>query len=181
VRDEIVIKRYADAFILYVKQGTGLEKAFLDLKNLRNVVIHDNPQFLELLKSPEITYAEKCEFIDSVLKDDFSEELRHFLKLLLKKERIDKFLDIAEYIRVTYSYGEETEALLKTAYPLDLELIKTIQGRLEAKFKRRLKFYIELDGTLLGGVQVVIGNTVIDGSVRRRLDELKEKLMAVRV
>lgn len=181
MRDEIVVKRYADAFIAYVKEGSGLEKAFLDLKNLKDIVIHDNPEFLELLKNPGIEYAEKCEFIDSVLSKDFCEELRHFLKLLLDKGRIDKIPDIAEYIRVRYSYGEKTEAFLKTAFAPDPELIKTIQARLEAKFKKKFSFYIDLDSSLLGGVRVVFGNTVIDGSLRRRLDELKEQLMAVRV
>ena len=44
-----------------------------------------------------------------------------------------------------------------------------------------MRFYIDLDGSLLGGVQVVIGNTIIDGSVRKRLDELKEKLTTIRM
>ena len=64
---------------------------------------------------------------------------------------------------------------------MDLELIREIKNNLEDKFKKKFKLYINLDGSLLGGIQVVIGNTVLDGSVRRRLDDLKEKLKALRV
>ncbi len=103
------------------------------------------------------------------------------LKLLLENERIDHLTDIIEYIRSVYGYEGETEALLKTAYPLDLELIKSIKERLEKKFNKRLKLYIELDGSLLGGVQVVMGNTVIDATVAGSLADLREKLRNVRV
>ncbi len=181
IKDEIIIKRYADAFVGFLKGTVGLQKGLQDLRNLKNTVIRDNPEFLQFLERLEITYTEKCDFIDKVLKDDFSEETRQFLKLLLRKDRIDKLIDIIEYIRITYSHIGRVEALLRTGFPLDLELIKAIEDKLEEKLQKKFKFYIDLDGELLGGVQVVIGNTVIDGSVRCRLDELKEQLMTIRV
>jgi len=174
--DKIVAKRYADAFLGFAKAGCGMERALLDLRNLKNTVISDNPEFLEVLESPEIGLTEKNDFIDRVLNDEFCEETKDFLKLLVEKVRIDKLIDIIEFIRVVYSHGGEEEALLKTSFPLDLKLIKQIEEKLEKKFNKKLKFYIDLDGSLLGGVQVIIGNTVIDGTIRRRLDDLREKL-----
>lgn len=181
MKDEFIVKRYAEAFMDFVKDGIGFEKSFQDLKNLKNVVIHDNPEFLVFLNRQDISYSEKCKFIDVVLKDGFLEETRQFLKLLLDKRRIDKILDITEYIRVKFSHGKEVEALLKTSFPLDIELIKAIKEKLEHKFQKKLKLYIELDGRLLGGVQVIIGNTIIDGTIRGRLDALKSQLKAVRI
>ena len=103
------------------------------------------------------------------------------MKLLLEKKRIDIFQDVAEYLRVKYSHEGQVDVLLKTAFPLDLELIEKIQAALRNKFKQDLRFYIDLDGSLLGGVQVVIGNTIIDGSVQKRLQELREKLNTIRM
>jgi len=180
IKDEIVVKRYADAFISHAKENIGMEKALEDFKSLKGV-IRENPEFLQALFSLELSFSEKCDFIEKVLGADFSQELRNFLKVLLEKSRIEKLLDIAEYIRITYSHGGEEGALLKTSFPLELEDIKEIEVALEKKFNRRFKFYIDLDGDLLGGLQVIIGNTVIDGSVRKRLIELKEKLMAARI
>jgi F-type H+-transporting ATPase subunit delta len=181
IKDEIIVKRYADAFMGFLKENIGQEKGFQDLKALRDTVIRDNPEFMQFLESQEITYTEKCDFIDKIVGNSFSEETREFLKLLLRKERINKLADIMEYIRITYSYMGEEDVLLKTSFPLDIELIKTIEERLERKFKKRFKFFIDLDGELLGGVQVIIRNTIIDGSVRHRLDGLKEKLMTIRI
>ena len=108
-------------------------------------------------------------------------EIRNFLKLLLDKKRFDIFLDVAEYLRTKYSHQGQVDVLLKTAFPLELELIKRIETVLKNKFKQNLRFYIDLDGSLLGGVQVVIGNTIIDGSVQKRLQELREKLNTIRM
>jgi F-type H+-transporting ATPase subunit delta len=82
---------------------------------------------------------------------------------------------------VAYAHLGETEAVLKTSFPLDLDLIKEIKEKLEKKFNRNFRFYIDLDGSMLGGVQVIIGNTIIDGTVVRRLSDLREKLLTVRV
>ena len=181
IKDEIIVKRYADAFMGFLEENVGIEKGLRDFKDLKDAVIRNNPEFMHFLLSQEITYTEKCGFIDEVVKDGFSEELREFLKLLIRKDRINKLADIMEYIRTAYSYIGEEDVLLKTSFPLDIELIKTIEEKLQKKSAKKLKFYIDLDGELLGGVQVIVRNTVIDGSVRRRLDELKEKLMAIRV
>ena len=105
MKDEIVVKRYGDAFAKFAGEGFGIQNAVQDLKALKNVVIHDNPEFLGLLHSMEITVSEKSEFIDKVLSEGFSEETRQFLKLLLLKGRIDKIPDIIEYVRKKYSFG----------------------------------------------------------------------------
>lgn len=179
-KDKIVIKRYAEAFLGFASSTIGLDKVIDDFKNVKNIV-RENPGFMEFLENPGITTAEKNYFIDKVLGDDFSSEFKQFLKLLLEKKRIDKLVDIAEYIRVSYSHGEEIEVLLKTTFPLEVELIRSIEKKLSEKFKKKFKFYIDLDGSLLGGIQVVIGNILIDGSLRKRLDELQQKLRTVRV
>ncbi len=178
--DKVIITRYAEAFIEYARETIGVERAVNEMRSLKINVLRQSPEFLEFLLSPEITHAEKLEFIDTVLADSL-DEVRNFLKYLLEKGRFDKLTDIIEYIRVTYAHEGAVDALLRTAFPLDLEVIKEIEDTLERKLKQKFKFFIELDGRLLGGVQVVIGNMIYDGSVRKRLDDLREKLQQVRV
>ena len=180
MEDKLVVKRYADAFIELADKTIGLEKALEDCRNIK-IIIRHNRDFLKFLEIPETTYSEKLEFIDKVLGEDFSREFKQFLRLMLDRKRVDKIVDIADYIRMTYSHAGETEVLLKTTFPLELEIVQEIKDRVEEKLHKKTKFYIELDGSLLGGIQLVIGNTVIDGSVRRRLDDLREKLMTMGV
>ena len=180
IKDKVVVSRYAEAFLSFARLNCGVDKALKDLVIAKNV-IRDNPGFKQLLDNPEISYTEKCTIVDLVIKDGFSDELRNFLKLLLEKKRFDIFLDVAEYLRAKYGHHGQVDVLLRTAFPLELDLIKRIELALKKKFKQSLRFYIDLDGDLLGGVQVVIGNTIIDGSVKKRLEELKDKLTTVRM
>jgi F-type H+-transporting ATPase subunit delta len=119
--------------------------------------------------------------MEDVLDEHFSVESRQFIKMLLSKKRVELMIEIIDYIRIHYSHGEAIDALIKTSYPLDLELVQKIENKLEKRFNRKLNFYLDLDASLLGGIQVTIGNTVIDGSVRRRLAELRDKLMTIRI
>ena len=180
IKDRAAISRYAEAFLNFAKENCGIDKALKDLMLAKNI-IRDNPGFKKLMHNPQISYAQKCTFIDEVIKDSFSDEIRDFLKLLLDKERIDIFPEVVEYLRAKYSHHGQVDVLLRTAFPLDLDVIKRIQDALKKKFKQSLKFYIDLDGSLLGGVQVVVGNTIIDGSVKKRLEGLREQLTTARI
>ena len=180
IKDEVIAKKYADAFLAYAKEGIGFDRGLEELQDAKRI-IRDNPDFKKFLEGLEITNPEKYEVIDRVFTEGFSEEIRHLLKFLLKKRRIGMFENIAEYARVTYSHGIEIDALLKTTYPLDTELIARIKTSLENKLKKKLHLFVELDSNLLGGIYVKVENIIIDGSVRRRLEELKEKLTVLKV
>ncbi|MDD5281337.1 MAG: ATP synthase F1 subunit delta [Candidatus Omnitrophica bacterium] len=178
IKNKVIVSRYAEAFISLTRENCGLDKALDDLVIVKNI-IRDNPGFSELMHNPEISYTEKCLIIDEAIRDGLSDEIRNFLKLLIEKKRFDIFRDVAEYLRAKYAHHGQMDVLLRTAFPLELDLIKKIEVVLRKRFKQDLRFYIDLDGSLLGGVQVVIGNTIIDGSVVKRLDELKGKLTTV--
>ena len=179
MKEKIIAKRYAEAFLGLTKNRLGFDRSVDELKSLK-ITLFENPDFRMFLENAEIHMKEKGEVIDAVLKD-FSPETRQFLRLLLEKDRIKSLIDICDYVRVTYSHGEAIDALLKTSYPLDLELIHKIKDALENKLKRKVSLHLALDGDLLGGIQVKVGNILIDASVRRRLEELREKLMLVKV
>jgi F-type H+-transporting ATPase subunit delta len=181
IKDEIIVRRYADAYVGFLKETIGLDKGLRDLRHLKQTIINPAPEFLEFLDRPDITHKEKYEFIDNVARDDFSDETKNFLKFLSDKGRINRLADIIEYIRINYSHPGRVEAVLKTRFPLDPDLIKLIQDSLEKKYKKKFKLFINLDAQMLGGIQIIFGNIVIDDSLRGRLDDLKQELMQIRI
>lgn len=180
IKEEILAKRYADAFLEYAKGGIGFARGLEELQDTKRV-IRDNDDLRSFLDSLEFTNTEKYGVIDRVFSGPFSDEIRHFLKLLVEKRRIGLFIDIAEYARITYSHGAEVDAVLKTSYPLETDLIQGIKDALEKKTGKKLHLFVQLEPDLVGGVSARIGNMIIDGSVRKRLDDLKEKLHALKV
>ncbi len=180
MKELIIAKRYAMAFIILAKEKKILPQAVENCKNF-GLILYEHPEFLNFLKSPEITFREKRSCVESVLRDGFIREFINFITLLIEKQRISLIMDIIDFIRVHYAHGEASSALLRTSYPLDLEMISMIKGRLEKKFGKAINLYLELDADLNGGVSITIGNMMIDGSIRQRLKELKEKIHAVRM
>ncbi len=180
IREEIVAKRYADAFLTCAKTCIGFEKGLEELQDAKRV-IRDNEDLKDFLESLEFTNAEKESVVDTVFTPVVSEGLRDFLKLLIERKRIDIFIDIAEYARINYAHGVEVDALLKTSYPLATNVIEEIKVALEKKMNKKLHLYIQLEPDLIGGVYAKIGNIIIDGSVKKRLEDLKEKLHILKV
>ena len=177
---DILAKRYGDAFMAFAKEGCGLEKGVEDLRNVRRIFL-DNPDLDGFLLTPGIDEREKFQVLDNVVGEGFSDEIKYFMKLLIDKGRFDKFSDIADYVRITYSHGIEVDALLKVSYPLDTETIRRIKELIEKHMNKKLHLYIELDSDLLGGIYAKIENIVIDGSVRRRLEDMRAKLLTTKV
>jgi F-type H+-transporting ATPase subunit delta len=174
-KDAVVVKRYAEAFFGVLKKARGFDVALRECQNLKNI-IRANEEFLQFLLSPEIAYTDKGNFIERVLGDDFCIETKNFLKYLLEKERMERAENILDYITLNYAHEGAVSVLLRTTYPVDLDMLSEIEEKLSRKFRQKLRFFIELDGSLLGGIQVVIGNKVIDGSIRRQLEDLKQKM-----
>jgi F-type H+-transporting ATPase subunit delta len=175
-----VVKRYADGFIEFAKETIGLTEALEEMRDLRSV-FRDNPEFEAFLNNPSIGYADKCRAIKDTLSKNFSDETLILLMLLLKKDRMDEFDRIVEYSRVKYEHGDEVSAVLHASYPLDTNIIGRIKNDLEGALDKKLHMYMDLNPGLLGGVRAEIEHIVIDGSLKKRLDDLKRKLMSVRV
>lgn len=178
--NEVLAKRYADAFMQYAQGSIGRQKAIEDCKNIK-LILNENPQLLKFFKAPEVSAVDKSQLIDKLPADYFTQEFKNFVKFLLKKGRIDKLVDIIEYVRINYSFGERKQVLLRTSYPVELDLFPKILEKLKKKFGKEIKLYMDLDGSLLGGAKVMMGNTVIDASIRRRLDDLRENLKEIRM
>ncbi|MCX5679626.1 MAG: ATP synthase F1 subunit delta [Candidatus Omnitrophica bacterium] len=176
----IVERMYAEGFLEYAGQTIGFDKGLGEILAVKDI-FRDNPDLKNFLENPAIMNREKSELIERVFTEGFSQETRDFLKLLLKKDRIDKFSDIAEYARVKYSHGKEIDAVISASYPLDLDILESLKSVLENKLHKKLHLYSDLDSDLLGGVKVTMDNLVLDGSVKKRLEDMRDKLMAVRI
>ncbi|MBF0122534.1 MAG: ATP synthase F1 subunit delta [Candidatus Omnitrophica bacterium] len=176
MRDNITAKRYADAFVEFAGPRIGMERCVAEIKSLK-WLLRENPQLERILKAPDVPASEKFRLIDKVCAVQYSKELCVFLKHLITKWRIARISDIADYIREVYSQGESVAVTLRTTFPLELVLIERVKERLQKKIGRSVNLYLELDPDLLGGIQILVGNTIIDGSVRGKLQELKKQLL----
>lgn len=180
MRDSLVAKRYADAYIEFAGPRIGRKRCTDDMKDL-GALIRETPDLQSFLLAPGIPRNKKAVLLDKVLANILAEETRTFIKFLIVKGRIAALDEIMKYIRIVYSHGDVVNVVLRTSMPLDLDVVGRIKAQVEVFARKQARLYLELDPGLLGGVQIFVGNTVIDGSVRNRLLQLKQQLLQTKV
>jgi F-type H+-transporting ATPase subunit delta len=180
MKEKIIAVRYAEAFVAFAAPRIGVQRVVDEMKSLR-WLLRENPDLDQFLKAPEVPLSDKARVIDRVFVEGYSDETRDFLKYLIDKSRLTSLLLISDHIRVVYAHGNVVDAVLRSTFPLELETVQAIKDKLEVRLSRKVNLYLELDPDLLGGVQIIVGNSVIDGSVRYKLQELKNKLLKTQV
>jgi len=180
MRNKLIAKRYAQAYIDFASDKIGLERCVSDMKTIK-ALLRDIKDLSRFFFAPEISRAEKVRILDKIFVDICSDETRTFIKYLIDKRRLEHLPDIADYVRVNYAHGEAQNVVLRTTFPLDLDVITSIKAKIEQRLNKKATLYLELAPELLGGIQILIGNTIIDGSVRNRLNILKKKLLQAQV
>jgi F-type H+-transporting ATPase subunit delta len=180
MKDEIIIKRYAEAYIAFAEPVIGMPQIVSDMKKLRGYM-RECPDLITVLHAPEIPPSEKGKFLQKVLSGSLQNETILFITYLVSRHREECLVGITDYVRVVYSHGQVVDVVLRSTYPLELEDIERIKKSLSKRMGKNVNVYFQLDPDLLGGMQIVIGNRIIDGSVRNKLNELKRKLLKVQV
>ena len=166
------IKEYAEAlYSLSVEKGKRKEC----LEEMR--VLYDafarNPEALLALASPEVSLAEKTEFIESVFSGG-QEEVIDFLRLLTEKGRIKFFNEIAkEYFDIVARADRVVKAKITSASVLTEEEKDKLKRALERKLNSVIEPSFSVDKSLIGGLKVETDDVVIDASVKKKLLELK--------
>ena len=181
MNDRAVASRYAEGFLAFAKETIGAKKGLEEMVSFGEI-LNKNPELSRFMENSEITYEEKSEFVDAVFSSFLSSETREFIKLIMAKRRSEEALDIVDEANMLYRREMGIEkAVIKSAKPLPQDILRAIKDKLESKLNKKLEFEITVDPCLLGGVQATVGNIVIDGSIKRKLSELREYLMESKV
>lgn len=174
-----VADRYAQAiYELGVEEGI-LEKLQSDLDEVSQI-INSNDYLLPFLVHPLVPEKDKRKILEDVFGDSLLRETLNFLKLLVNKGRED-YLPLI-YKRLGKIRRDEEEIIeVKITVPPRPgedgieEMVKDRLGEITGKAVHVTE--IEVDEDLISGIRLQVGDQVIDGSVRSRLEELREFLL----
>lgn len=169
-----VSKEYATAlFALACEEGK--ESAILSSLEEVYAALTETPDYLEFLASPGIPLSERLGSAEAVFGASVPEYVSSFLCLLCEKGRIRTFpACVEEYRRLLNLRQSVTEATVVSAVPLSEEELSSLTKKLEKISGNTVIPHCSVDPALLGGVIVEMNGTVIDGSLRHRLREVKE-------
>jgi len=175
-----VSSRYARAFIeLVFEQKADARQVGAQLQTLVALVA-SNDHLRDIWENPSIPVEQKRAVLDEIAaRSAFSPLLRNFAAVILDHDRMPFLPEIVE------QYEEEldrrmglAEADVTSARELGAEERTRIETRMSSLTGKSVRASYKTDAGLLGGAVIRIGSTVYDGSVRGRLEKLKEQLMA---
>jgi F-type H+-transporting ATPase subunit delta len=117
--------------------------------------------------------------LSGILKGRVQQEILNFVLLLIDKERIGSLPGILrESVRLANERRKIMELTIYTAFPITQEQIDTICGKFKNMYNAAdVKVTVTVDSSLIGGVKVVIGDKVYDGSVRKKLAGLRKNMV----
>jgi F-type H+-transporting ATPase subunit delta len=138
------------------------------------------PEFLTLYRSPQVHGLEKKDILKQVFSANLSVELMNFLNILIDKTRTDHVERIFEaYCADVDRFKKESTALVKSVILLTELQKEQLSAKLNEMTGKKITIANVLDPELIGGVTIKIGDQILDGSLQRKLSDLKESLRQV--
>jgi F-type H+-transporting ATPase subunit delta len=174
-----VSRRYAKSLMaVAVERGTAPEEILVDLENAA-VFLAEQPRILELFKNPKLPMADRLGSLERFLAASHLQPLnQNFLRLLLRKQRIDILGGIVDEFRaLADAQAGIVRASVTSATALTDAVVEMIRSRLAARFGKQVILSLAVEPELIGGLVVRVGSLSFDGSIRSQLKAMQSQLL----
>lgn len=173
-RDTVVAKRYAKAlYSAAVEKGITLEVE----EQLKTVVevLHLDQEVKRFILAPRISQSDKLKVLRTALQDKLSPTVLNTVELLVERGRTDIFADLLEtYVKIEGDALGIGDATVYSTYLLSQEELDNVAAEFSQLTNRKIRVTNLVDKSLLGGLKVVIGDTLYDGSLSGKLTRLEK-------
>ena len=178
--DGSLARRYARALIAIGTEEDCIDKLGADLAQFNQVLDLGDGALKRSLSNPGVTNGERAEVMAQVLsKLSLHGHVNSFLRLLVDKNRFAAFDGIlSAYTEMADEIAGRVRATVTTASTQDAATQKQISAAIATSTGKKVDVSFETDASLIGGVVAQIGDTVIDASIRSRLQELSTDLVS---
>jgi F-type H+-transporting ATPase subunit delta len=175
-RPSTAARRYAEAaFEIALRDGT-VETWRRELDAAAGIL--GDPTVLRALENPAISL-ETRRTLTAPLEGAVSRQVFNLILLMVRRGRIEALPRVAaDFRRLDDLRNHVTTAIATSATPLKPAEVSALTSRLEQMTGGRVELDLQVDPSLLGGLSVRVGDRLIDGSVRGRLDRLRNQLVS---
>jgi F-type H+-transporting ATPase subunit delta len=166
-----IARPYATAVFRLAKEKNALAEWSEQLGLLAGIT--SNVEIFALIDDPKLGSTELEKIMLSICEGKLNAEATNLVKLMVENDRLTIMSDVAEAFEALKAQDEaRLEALLTAAEKPSDEQVQMLVKQLEARFGKKIEAQVEIDPELIGGIKIVVGDTVIDASVRGQLQEL---------
>lgn len=175
----LIGRRYAAALYDIAKVQNKVADFAKDC-NLIASTLKASKELLSAVKSPIINQEKKVALLKAIFSGKVGKQVEDTLSLLVQKGRAAMIPDVMkEFQAILDEQSGVVIAQVESAIPLDESEKQTIAQKLEAMSGKKIRIENKINAALIGGFTARIGDTVVDGSVKHKLERLKEELRRV--
>ena len=172
-----VARPYAEAAFRLADEAGALARWSEMLAGLAGVAA--DARVREAAADPRLSDAQRAGLFIAILGGRLTAESENFVRVLAQNDRLALLPEIREQFEALKNEREGVvEATVQSAFELSAAQLKDIVARLEKKTGRKVRPHVSVDRELIGGVKIVLGDKVIDGSARAQLAALEAALKA---
>lgn len=167
-------RRHAQAIYQLALENNTLDKWSDELKTITSTLSDD--KLIAILQNPKIHFDDKAELIKKVLPE-LSQYALNFVYLLISRQRLVILQQInGEYQKLIDAHKGLEHAYVTTAVELSREDKEKMAKRIANLTGKKIVLNTQVDADIIGGFVARIGDKLIDGSTRSRLQSLKKQL-----
>lgn len=172
-------RRYAQALLLAAVKAGELDRVEAEVQSLSDLFAR-TPQLVKFLMQPLVPFSEKERLLRQRLQGRLSPVTLNLLLTVVKHKRADAFEHIARvFEELVREYRGEVVAEVTSAVPLtEYERTITLQ-RLQEITGKRVLLSERVDPSIIGGMRIIVGNKLLDLSLRGHLERIRERLRQV--
>ena len=171
-------ERYSLALYELASENNVLSQVEDQSSSILNL-ISSSEDFLDLIKDPTISQEDLLKVIDKISNDNkFESLLKNFLSFLITKRRFFYVEQILKsFIETCSQKRGELKAELKSAKELSSDEISKITDELTKNFSSKIKLNYKHDESLIGGLVVQVGSTMVDTSIKNKLQQIENRMI----
>jgi len=166
---------YAEALFDVAREKGRLDEVGEQLGQLADAV-ESNRELQVFLFSPHFSSAEKAEGLRRAV-DGADPELQNFLELLVEKNRMTELMRIRrQFEQLWKQENRRLDVTVTSAVELDPAVVEKVGSEVERQTGQQVELASRVDGEILGGIVLQVGNMVLDASIRSRLEKLRKSV-----
>jgi F-type H+-transporting ATPase subunit delta len=170
-----IARPYAEAVFALAQEQNALP-VWAEMLRLASEV-GANPQMRLALDNPKLAKDAKESLFISVCGDKLNADGKNFIRVLIEAERIELLPEIRElYTTLKDEADGVARAHIASAFPLEDSQLSALKASLERRFGKKIETTVSVDPELIGGAKIVVGDMVIDASVRGELQAMANHL-----
>lgn len=171
-----LVQGYAEALFRIVQAEGELDRVEDELFRFGKL-LEQNHELKQALSDQGIDKAQREKVLDELLADKVSPHTLGLLSFIVAQGRARQLPQILEQLsQLAADARQSVIAEVRTAVPLDDAQQAELAKSLSHATNKKVTVKVIVDPSILGGVVAKVGDTVIDGSIKRRLDQLKEQV-----